>query len=118
MNKREERRLKEEIRYEERHQELDKFNYNNHNVLLFGWITILIAFLILSTEIKVISLKISFMFSLILLIVFMYFLMHQKNKHTNKHFVAREKMIEKRLGNLGISAEKLKTEFTDIYNNS
>lgn len=123
MDKKEELRLRDEIDYWSKHQELDKFNYTQNTTMFFSVIIILLTILLwLQQEIDSdIILSISKLV-FILIIVGLYFIVDYRNKNTDNHFTLRDVMIEEKyckLNNLekGKFKEKLNEEFNELRKN-
>lgn len=108
MEKSQKQRLKDEIAYWSRHQELDKFNYNLTTVIFFG------AIAIIATSFQVFPLFrgnflaiISWAIILVGILVAVSVISYLKRYNTGVHFEVRDEMIVKKYEELhGIDVRK------------
>ncbi len=117
--KNKEKLIRDKIAIWSKHQELDKFNYNDAAVKLFGSLAILVALItILFSSIPIfVSKEEAFLWSSLLLVlaVILYFRYSYLMKVANAHFIIRENMIYNWYHDLGVDKKELNKEFTKLY---
>ena len=117
LRKNEERKLRDEIEYWSKHQELDKFNYDMTTSSFLSAVSIIIAIFIFIVSFSFLNEQYklatdSTIVIIIILIILTIYTFWKRNNH-NKSFMIREDMIEERYEKLGVNKKRLNDEFED-----
>ena len=119
LSKKEERLIRDKIGLWVRHQELDKFNYNDAAIKLLGLIAGFIALVAITLQsIGTFLTKQSastWLWIILAAAVFVFFFQRYKMNIANRHFVRREEMIDDWYEKLGVKKEELNKEFLKRY---
>ena len=121
VNKKGERLIHDKIALWTRHQELDKFNYNDAAVKLLGIIAGLLALVAITLQsIGTFLTKESatiWLWIILAACVFVFLFQRYKMRLANRHFVRREEMIDEWYEKFGVKKEDLDKEFLRGYKN-
>ncbi len=116
-----EEKLKMEISHIARHQEIDRFNYNDARIVFLGSLTAILAIITFLQNIfsidKAVTLKL-IIYNLLFLTVIGLSVYNLINlRRANKHFMIRERMIERRLLHFDIKKDDIDKEFRQTRKN-
>lgn len=119
VSKKEEEMIRDEIALWTRHQELDKFNYNDAAVKLLGIIAGLLALVAITLQSigNFLTRESATLWLWIILAagVFIFFFQRYKMNVANRHFTRREEMIDGWYEKLGVKKDDLNKEFLKGY---